>query len=267
MTRRSSFVQTSSFGFGMPWRMQTRGLPRQAHGYNDYSQRLPLQCSAVITTVVYTAIEVFKESCVFVRVLKVKGYDPPRSPPPTRKCGKNNRLFSACIYTFFSWEFPNFQVLCLWLYRRNFNTQMVYWNWARFQIRISLSSFTKVIGEGWTIGITEIWQSSPATFFWVATVCPSIAHFCRRNSRSWNLEERTGDCPPDFFPAWFCFWGVVCFVLNGHFWFFLCPKIKGTILVVAINLIVLRQLPCPCWFWIGIEKIQNKLSFVLWILW
>lgn len=83
--------------------------------------------------------------CVFK---KVKGYDhPPRSPLPTRKCGKTNRLFSACIYTFFSWEFPNFQVLCLLLYRRNFNTQMVYWNWARLGFHFQVSRKLSVKAE------------------------------------------------------------------------------------------------------------------------
>lgn len=45
--------------------------------------------------------------------------------------------------------------------------------------------------------------------------------FCRRNSRSWNLEERTGDCPLDFFSSLVFFLGCMCWMV------ILYPKIKG----------------------------------------
>lgn len=51
--------------------------------------------------------------------------------------------------------------------------------------------------------------------------------FCRRNSRSWNLEERTGDFPPDFFfrPGFvFEVWYFWCWMVTSVFFI---PKEKG----------------------------------------
>ena len=188
---------------------------------------------------VYTAIEFYKESCFFVRVLKSKRLRSPSRPTTNQEVSEKptgsfqhafTRVFrrNFLIFRFFVYGFTGGISTPKWFTE----IEQDFISGFHFQVSRRLVR-SRVIGEGWTptIGITEIWQASPATYLlWLICVHPSPI-FCRRNSRSWNLEERTGDSPPDLFPAWFCFWGVVFFVLNGHFWFFLFyPKMKGTIL-------------------------------------
>ena len=223
---------------------------------------------------VYTAIEFYKESCVFVRVLKSKRLRSPSRPTTNQEVlekptGSFQHAFTHVFH-------GNFLIFRFFVYGFTGGISTPKWFTEIEQDFISGFHFqasrrllrSRVIGEGWTppLALQKFGNHHQPPFFgWL--LCVHTPFFVGGTPGVEVSKKGPETFRRNFFQPGFVFgvWYFLCWMVTSDF--FLYPKIKGTILVVAINLIVLRQLPCPCWFWIGIEKTQNKLSFVSWILW